>query len=198
MEETVTKDMVLEAIEKMEEEDFSEFLQGISDQLEEFIGGDEEAVICPESKISARDWVFAFVKLKEQIEFLKKEYIPALTARYIAPVRESIEKCEQSQEFIKAGLQEFLEKAEEKKVVFPDLATVSEAKTPSKLVYPEDESSFLEKLVSEKSEFVIYKPSIDKNSMLKIFRDTDEIPHGDLIGEGAGKTIRVTVSKSRK
>ena len=81
---------------------------------------------------------------------------------------------------------------------FPDLATVSEAKTPMKIIYPEDEKELLEKMQKEDSEFVVKKPTLNKKAMLESYRETGELPHSDLVGEKAGKTIRVTIAKCRK
>jgi len=193
----ITKDDIIKAIQSMEEEDFSEFLDSVSEQLEAFVGGEKEASICPESKIEARNWVFAYIKLKEQIEW-DEILIKHLVEKYIDPVKRDIEKCERSQEFVKSGLADFLVNAEETKISFPELATVSEAKTPMKIIYPEDEKAFLEKLEKEESEFVIKKSALNKKAMLASYRETKELPHSDLIGENEGRTIRVTISKSRK
>ena len=67
-----------------------------------------------------------------------------------------------------------------------------------KIIYPEDEKAFLEKLEKEESEFVIKKSALNKKAMLASYRETKELPHSDLIGESEGRTIRVTISKSRK
>jgi hypothetical protein len=195
-----TKEQVIEEIQKMEEEDFSEFYELISEKMNELSGndGEDSGIVGPDSAISARNWVFAYIKLKEKNEFFKEEYIPALTEKYIAPVRLRITKNEEAQDFIKSGLLDFLKASEQKNITFPDLATVCEAKTQPKLVYPEDLDAFLQKLIEEKSEFVVNKPSLDKKAMLDQFKKTGEVPHQDLIGEGEGTSIRITVAKSRK
>jgi hypothetical protein len=193
-------EQVIEEIKKMEEEDFSEFYEQISEKMNELSGDDgkEDGVAGPDSAMSARNWVFAYIKLKEKNEFLKEEYIPALTEKYIVPVKDKISKNEEAQDFIKAGLLDYLTASEQKNIYFPDLATVCEAKTQPKLIYPDDLDAFLQKLVEEKSEFVVNKPSLDKKAMLEQFKKTGEVPHQDLIGEGEGVSVRITVAKSRK
>lgn len=190
------KTKVIHAIQEMESEDFSDFY----DKIKDFIGDDEIPTVCPESKIAARDWVLAFVKMKEDIEFYKKEYIPALTEKYITPVKDKIEQLEKSQDFIKDGLMEFLSSIGEKKVSFPDLATVSEAKTPVKVIYPENEEDLIKKILEEdeNSEYIVKKPSLDKKKILNEYKEKEELPFDELLGEAAGTTLRVTVAKSRK
>lgn len=196
-EETDNKQRVIDAIRNMESEDFSDFY----DKVKEMMGDDEEqdgVIVLPESKIDARNWVFAFVKMKEEIEFLKKEYIPALTEKYIRPVKDRVERLEVAQGFIKEGLFSFMGEIGEKKIAFPDLATVSEAKTQPKVIYPDDEKAFLELLLKEESDLVAQKPSIDKKKILTQFKETGELAHEELVGEAAGTAVRVTVAKSRK
>ncbi|HUS49724.1 MAG TPA: hypothetical protein VMZ91_06135 [Candidatus Paceibacterota bacterium] len=194
--EAENKARLIQAIADMENEDFSDFYSKIQD----FMATDEEegVVICPDSKIEARNWVFAFVKMKEEIDFLKKELIPALIEKYIKPSKDRIEQLESSQGFVKDGLFEFLRSIGEKKVSFPSLATVSEAKTQPKVIYPEDEKALIEKLVKEKSKYIVNKPSLDKKAILAEFKEKGELPFDELIGEAASTAIRVTMSKARK
>jgi len=183
---------------ELEEAEFDEFYDKIEQFIREEQNGEALPVFSPDSRLKARDWVYAFVKIKEDIEFYKEKYIPWLTEKYIKPVRDKIEKHIAAQEYIKDGLFEFLEAAEEKKVVFPDLATVSKAKVQPKLIYPEDESALLQQLIEEESEFVIKKPALDKKTMLAQYKKTGEVPVDGLVGEAETEAIRITVAKSRK
>ena len=195
-EKVLDKQRVIDTIKNMESEDFSDFYEKIKGMIQD--QAEDEVSILPESKIDARNWVFAFVKMKEDIEFLKKDYIPALTDKYIKPVKDRIEQLEVAQGFIKEGLFSFMGEIGEKKISFPDLATISEAKTQPKVIYPEDEKAFLEILLKENSDLVVQKPAIDKGKILAQFKETGELAHEQLVGEAAGTSVRVTVLKSRK
>jgi len=195
-EKVLDKQRVIDTIKNMESEDFSDFYEKIKGMIQD--QAEDEVSILPESKIDARNWVFAFVKMKEDIEFLKKDYIPALTDKYIKPVKDRIEQLEVAQGFIKEGLFSFMGEIGEKKISFPDLATISEAKTQPKVIYPEDEKAFLEILLKENSDLVVQKPAIDKRKILAQFKETGELAHEQLVGEAAGTSVRVTVLKSRK
>lgn len=192
------KARAIEAIQNMETDDFADFYDKLKGFMESDEDDDEMVVICPDTALDARNWVFAFVKMKEEIEFLKKAYIPALMEKYIKPSKDKIEQLEAAQGFVKSGLFEFLRQIGEKKVSFPDLATVSESKTQPKVIYPEDEKAFLEMLVEKGSDYVVKKPSIDKKRILAEYKASEELPFDELIGEAAGTNVRVTVSKARK
>jgi len=192
------KARVIAAIQNMETEDFSDFYDKVKELMTDEGDEEEGVVICPDSKLDARNWVFAFVKMKEEIDFLKGDLIPALTEKYIKPSREKIEQLETAQGFVKSGLFEFLRQIGEKKVSFPELATVSEAKGQPKVIYPEDEGAFLAMLVEQDSDYIINKPSIDKKRILDEWKKTEELPFDELLGKAAGTNIRITVSKTRK
>ena len=184
-------------LDDLEEVEFNEFYN----KLEQFLqksGEEETPVFGPDSRLKARDWVFAYVKLSEEIEIYKKEYIPMLIEKYIEPVKEKIKKHEAAQDFIKTGLFEFLTNAGEKSAAFPDLATIGKAKIQPKLVYPEDEKALIESLEAEGSKWVVKKSALDKKSMLDYFKQTGEVPVNGVIGEAESEGIRVTVAKNRK
>ena len=178
-------------IESMEEEEFEEFFE----KLEESLGSEDEGILVPDSKLDARSWVAAYVRMSEEIEYLEKEYVKALQEKYILPVKNRVSKLKDSQSGIKASLLEFLKESGEKKLAFPDVGTASKIKSQPKLLYPDDEDKLIEKLVEEKSKYIKTKPSLDKKQLLADYKATGDVPVDDLLVEDADETIRITKAK---
>jgi len=183
-----------DAVMEMETDEFDDFYS----QIESLMSENSEVVIQPESKIDARKWVFSYIKMKEEIEFYKQEYIPFLMEKYINPVKEKIEKLENAQDYIKTGLFDFLDSIDEKKITFPDLATVSEVKTQPRIIYPDDEESLIKLLVEEDSPYIINKPVIDKKRILSDFKESGDLPIGNVVGELGGTMVRITTLKKKE
>jgi hypothetical protein len=176
-------------IADMEVEDFDNLLEELDKNISDTIEKDEESEYSPDDKIEAREWLSLYVQLGKEIDFLKEELIPHLQKKYIEPNLEKIDKNEKRRETLRDGLLLFLEKIGEKKVNYPELGTVSWQNAKAKILYPEDEKSFLEKLVEQKSDYVTYKPSIDKKKIQMYFSENDEVPISSLSVERGGKTL---------
>lgn len=177
-------------IEEMEEVEFDNFYS----EIEEFVGK-EDHFVSPDSKIDARKWLFAVLKLEDEISFLKKEYIPALEDKYIRPVKEKINKHDETIGFLKEGIYTFLKNSEATSVNFPDMATVSLKKKPADLLYPEDEKTLAEKLGLEDSPFVKKKFSLDKMKIKDEWKRTGAIPIDGLASVDESETIAIRKAK---
>jgi len=151
----------------------------------------------PDTEMKARDWAMAYLKLDDQITRYEKEYIPALTERYIKPVKDKIEKHKIAQEMIKDGLFEFLEKVEETKVTFPDICTVYQQKGRDSFIYPEDEKAFAQEIFEKdsESEFVKVEPKLDKKAISKHFKDKKELPFSEIQIEEGETEVRLRRAK---
>ena len=176
-------------LDLMEEEEVEAFLSTISS---------DDGSVVPDDKIESRKWVVAYLKIKKEIDFLKKEYKPFLKGKYLDPIDDKVCSLEEQQDMIKEGLFEFLEEAEEQKVSFPDVGTAYKMKTKPKLLYPDDEKALIDKLNNENSEFISNKPILDKKKLLAEFIATGKVPIADLTGVGEGETVGIRAATKKK
>jgi len=179
------------------DESDEEMFKDIYDRLDEYMGNEdnETPFVAPEDRISARDWLLASLKIEDEIKYLKEVYIKELEKRYIAPVKEKIEKHNDALEILKQGLRQFLENAEERKVDFPDLASVGQYDAAEKIIYPEDEKEFAKMLHDNNSGFIRITPSLDKKEIQKFYKENKELPFEELRVEPGKKSVRITRKK---
>lgn len=188
MEDKIQK-FELEEVDQVEFDKLYEKIQEYSEKKE-----DGARIIPPDTHMSARDWVYAFMKLDSEIDRLKDEYIPALTDRYIKPVREKIQRHEDTKEILKAGLKEFLDNIKETKVNFPDVATVYIQAASEKLIYPDDEVELANKLGKD-SEFVRMKVELDKKKIMDSYKQTKILPSEEIQVEIGEAEVRLRKTK---
>jgi len=176
----------------LEEENFDDFFE----ELEKMVEDPDEITISPDSKIDSRKWVSAYIRLAEEIDFLKNEYIPHLTEKFIAPSKNKIERIKEQQDAIKGGLQDFLEDLGEKKINFPELGTVFLKATQKKIIYPEDESAYAEKLMAEgNKDYIVTTAKLNKKKISQEFKDTGKLPLQGVTGEEAGVSVNIRRTK---
>lgn len=189
-------DLLEKQIFEMEEVDLDDF-EKLLEQIETSGQDADGPSVRPDTKLSARQWLMAVLKIDSDIDSLKKDYIPALEERYIRPCRDKIEKLENQKEFLRKGLRDFLDTVEETKVNFPDLATVSAYDTPDKIVYPEKEElkELVATLEEKNSEYIVKTPSIDKDKVKEYFKNNGKVPLNGLIVESGSATVRITKAK---
>lgn len=157
--------------------------------------GDETAIMPPESRLKAREWLYAVMKLEDEVSFLKNDYIKYLTEKHISPVKDKLKKYDKSIEFLRLGLRQFLDNAEEQKVNFPDLATVSQYNPPDQIIYPDDEKELSERLYKEDSKYVSPNPKLDKKKIKDYFKEKGKLPISDLSSSNSVKTVKITREK---
>lgn len=185
-----------EAVSFLDLEEVDEILvEDLYESMESTMEAEDGKIIPPDSKNQARGWVVTHQKLADEIERLQKEYIPFLMDRYIKPVKDKIEKHERVQELLREGLMEFLENIEETKVNFPDVATVYIQKAGEKIIYPEDEKAFAEKLGNENSKFVRKTFALDKTKIKKAYKENKKLPLDDLSIEKTDAEVRFRRAK---
>lgn len=168
----------------LEEEEFDDDIQALIDSLEIESTGDVSAapdVMAPKSRLEARKWVSAFLKLKKEQDWLKDEYIPHLTKKYIEPQKNKMSKMDAEKDALLSGLKFFLEQNEEgekiKKVNFPDLGTVYLKENQAKVLYPENEDDFVQKLIDAGNiDYLVVSHKIDKKKIGQEFKDTNILP----------------------
>ena len=182
-------------IEDVDQVEFDEFFNSIQPESE-----NENNVPIPDSKLSARKWLLAYLKMESEIEYLSDVYKPYQKERYLKPTEDRIERLVKSQDFIKEGLLKFLENAELDSVPFPDFATVSKAEGKDKIIYPENEEELAENLFkSGNKDFVKIKHSLDKKAINQYIANNDgELPFSGLSIEKVADSVRVTRSKAYK
>lgn len=195
-------------MEKINLDDLTEITEEEKLELEELLDSfneeidDAGAETAPSSRIEARKWVHAYLHADKEKKYLKDEYIPFLMEKYIAPVKDKMERLSKAQDFIKDNCLDFLESAEETKINFPDLATISIVTSKEKIVYPEDkdvEESMAEQLFKDgKSNFVKTSHKFDKKAISEYYKDHEELPFSGLGIEETDKTVRVTKAKKKK
>ena len=166
------------------DESDEEMFKDIYDKLEEYMDNEDESTpfVAPEDRISARDWLLASLKIEDEIKYLKEVYVKELEKKYILPVKNQIEKHNDALDILKQGLRQFLENAEERKVDFPDLASV-------------DEKEFAKMLHENNSEFIRVTPSLDKKGIQKYYKENKELPLEELRAEPGKKSVRITRKK---
>jgi len=178
------------------EEDFGTLYKELDKYIET---NGEEKIAPPDSRISARDWTNAYLKMRNEIEYFKKIYIPALMKKYIDPVKSKIESYEKRQDAIKEMLAYFLDDIGEKNVVFPDLGTVCRTKGSDTILYPEDEeglNNLVMKLKEEGSEFIVDNPRLDKKKIKEYYTTHKELPFEGIVVEKAEDSIRIIQKKA--
>ena len=182
-------------IEETDDQEFIDFF----DQVEAHIGGDSDipAVAPPDSQINARNWLLSVVKVDKDIDYFNDVYIPKLMERYINPVKEKIESLNKTKDFLRRGIRDFMEAAQEKKVVFPEIATVTAIAATVEIVYPEDEKEFAKKLHQDDSEYIRVTPSLDKKKIKEEFKKTGKIPVDGLSTREVEPTIRIVKVKEK-
>jgi len=179
---------------KIEEVSFDDFYSELECQIE---NSEEVSVMPPESRLKAREWLYAVIKLEDEISFLKDEYIKYLTEKHILPVKEKIKKYDKSIEILRLGLRKFLENAEEQKVNFPDLATVSKFNPQNQIIYPDDERELAERLHKEESEYINLNPKLDKKKIRDFFKKNKNLPISDLSIVDSIPTVKITREKKK-
>jgi len=179
------------------DESDEEMFKDIYDKLEEYMDNEDESTpfVAPEDRISARDWLLASLKIEDEIKYLKEVYVKELEKKYILPVKNQIEKHNDALDILKQGLRQFLENAEERKVDFPDLASVGQYDAAEKIIYPEDEKEFAKMLHENNSEFIRVTPSLDKKGIQKYYKENKELPLEELRAEPGKKSVRITRKK---
>ena len=167
------------------------------EKLEEYQDSDKDPEISPETRIDARDWLLARLHLEDEIDFYKKEYIPALKEKYLGPIEKKISQHERAIEIINIGLRQFLNNCEEDKVAFPDLGTVSRYSPPDKFVYDDEEA--IAKTLKEKKLIDLYKEkiSIDKTAIKKWHKENKGFPCEGIKTESQKESVRVTRAKKK-
>ena len=181
-------------LEEADEEAFEELHRKIQEYAD---AEDQEAILAPDSRFAARDFLLARLKLEDEIEYLKSDYIPMLEKRYVDPVKDKIGKHKSSIDFINVALRQFLDNAEEKNVVFPDLGTVSRYDPPVKMEY-ENERELTRTLEEIDSPFIVRKSSIDKKAVLDYWKKNGEAPFEGVESVISTPTIRVIRAKKAK
>ena len=181
------KERVSLDLEAMEEED-------LQDLMLEILEDDEGSI---DDRIELRRYVAAILKIDKETEYLKKEYKPALKAKYLDPVDEKIQTMAEQKDKLKDYILDFLQANDEKSVSLPDLATVSVVNQPKSIIYPEKEEGekIVERLYAKDSEFVKVSLSFDKDKIKKHFFATKELPFEGLMEEDGGQTIRLSKKK---
>jgi predicted outer membrane protein len=195
MEETKNTVSFLE-LEEVDEEAFEDLYQ----KLQEYANQEnKDAVIAPETKLEVRNWLMSYMKLEDEIDELK-EYLEMLDERYLQPSRDRIEAHKANMDLLKKGMLQFLNNAEEKKVIFPELATVSRWNPEDKIIYPEEEKELkelAEKLFKEGSEFVVPKPALDKKKIKEYWEKNKKLPIESLDVDTGRESVRVTRAKNK-
>ena len=174
----------------MEEEDLQDLMLEILDDDDDDGGIDD--------RIELRRYVAAMLKIDEETAYLKKEYKPALKAKYLDPLDEKIKTMADQKEKLKDYVLEFLQANDEKSVALPDLATVGIVNKPSSVIYPEkkeEEEKILQRLHDQDSEFVKVTLSFNKEKIKKHFSATKELPFEGLMEEDGGQSIRLSKKK---
>ena len=185
-------DKVNLTIEDMEEEEIEFF----NEQFNEAVEKKDFSSFIPDDIIGARKLIWAYIKNKEDIEFYKKEYIPALKEKYIGPVEKTIVKLEEKQDALKGIVLDYMKNTDKKTLKYPDLATISRLPSENKIQYPENEKELAEKMFEEgKTDFLRNKPTFDKKKINKYYKENKEVPIDELIEVESGENIRITPKK---
>lgn len=194
----MSEERIEDAVSFLELEECDEdFVDNLEERIKNYKNSeDEEAALAPDSKLDARNWLLAYAHYEDENKFLS-DYKKVLEEKYITPIKSQIDQNKESMSVIKTGLAEFLEKAEEKKVKFPDIGTISEYTPPKKVLYPEDEDAYAQKLLEEGSEFVVNKPSLDKKKIKDFIKDNNKLPLDDLYFEDQETSVRFTRARKK-
>lgn len=179
-------------IEQMEEEEMDFF----NEEFEEAVSKNDLSSFMPEDIVGVRKILWAILKNDEDIDFYKKEYIPALKEKYIKPVESEIAKLVEKQDALKGLVCDYMSKNSKKTLKYPDLATVSLLDSKDKIEYPENETELAEKMFKNgQTEFIRNKPNFDKKKINKYFKENKEVPFDDLIVVESGPSIRIGSKK---
>ena len=166
-------------IEEEEDEEFDEFY----DLLQSFAPSEEDeepeerSSYVPDTKIKARKWVSAYKKLKEEIDWLQKEYKPFLKEKYLNPIDKKIGQHEKALDVIKETMLEYFENCEETKLNFPDIGTMFTQKIAPQVIYPDkaQETELIDQLVKDKNTYYLKeKYTFDKPKIKEVFNFTKD------------------------
>lgn len=193
MEETELK-IDLSEFEEVDEKEFNTLYESLKEYLDD---PEKIATVSPGTKLDAREWAMSLLRVEDEIEWLKSEYIPRMIEKYIKPSKDKIEQHSRVVDILRHGIRQFLDNAEEKNVCFPDLGTFSKYDPPVKIIYPEkdEEKELIEKLWNEENKFVVPKPAFDKKKIMEYFKENKKVPISDLKVEQGIPSIKVSRAK---
>lgn len=186
-----------EEMDNLEEVD----IQDLINQLTDLIGEEEpDRSFSPQSKLEASRWLKAYLKIQEEQDWLKDEYLVQRMQEVIDPIKKKLSSMDQQKDIIKSGLMEFIQEHNDgEKVSFPDLGTAYVSKSQPKLLYPKDENGLIEKLIKQGDKrYVVEKYSLDKKKLLQYYKDNNEVPIEGITAESASENIVVRAAKKKK